>query len=705
MKKNSNGRRILITIVLIVAIIGITFYMAFRIYKLAEAQCWERLYDSSCDINEEFIQKMQGEGESLDAKAGVLSRLGDLKGEAVHDQMKGMRSGITVSPIRLLFKDGTMINEEGQDETLDSGETYKRLERTETYFAGLEKDARNPEVDSMLCVTPVMSEGRIGALLVKYIDRSLLPNLVHNVSFGGGMKAAFADGNTFELTFDTGHKTDYRTVDGFFNENIPMNNRPGNIVDGIKRGDTGKTVFVDAETGGRMYMYYMPSYAYKWIVMAYIEEDKVFANSNNIKNIFSIFGTVEVIILIAYLIWILKDTLAQIDRVVLQERLEKAENAERAKTTFLFNMSHDIRTPMNAIMGYTGIAKTHIDDRERVEDCLNKIDISGMHLLELINDVLDMARIESGNVIVEEKPLDIKECVEGIIIMCKAMANTRHVSLGLHAEDIHDTKVYGDEVHLNEVLMNVASNAIKYTESGGSVMMTVRQTEPFLEDMGKYEFIVEDDGIGMSEEFLSKIFDTFARERNSTVSGIEGTGLGMSIVKRLVELMGGTIGIESEKGKGTKVTICFTMRLCSEKVENDQGSAKGLDMSGMRVLLAEDNEMNREIARIILEEAGLTVEEAVDGFYAVEKVACSQPGYYDFILMDVQMPRINGYEATRQIRQLPDPKLANIPIIAMTANAFGEDKDKALDAGMNAHIPKPIDFRKLFETLQSFRLK
>ncbi|MCR5411177.1 MAG: response regulator [Lachnospiraceae bacterium] len=702
MKKNSNLRRILITVLLIVAIIGTTFFMAFRIYKLAETQCWDRLYDGSCELNEAFTQKMLGEGESLGAIADRISKEEDLKGEDVRKQMQGMRSGVTISPIRLLFEDGTMINENGQDETLDVGETFVRLSATTTYFTGVEKDIRFSDISCMLCVAPVMKNDRPAALLVKYINIQALPALVKTNGLGGAMRVAVADGNTYDLVIDSGHKKYYEDIDDFFNNNVIMDRRPARVVDSIKQADKRRLVFFDEETGKRMYMYTMPSFTYKWLVMAYIEEEIVFANSNNIKRLFTLFGVLEVIILAAYLIWIMKDTLAQIDRVVLQERLEKAEQAERAKTTFLFNMSHDIRTPMNAIMGYTGIARTHMDDRERVADCLDKIHISGVHLLELINDVLDMARIESGNVVIDEKPVNIKECAEGVIIMCKALANMRRVSLRFKAENLRDVNVYADEVHINEVLMNVMSNAIKYTESGGEVTLKVRQVEPFLEDMGKFEFVVEDNGIGMTKEFLEKIYDTFARERNSTVSGIEGTGLGMSIVKRLVELMGGTIGIESQKGKGTKVTICFAMRLAVKESEPGNEEQGCPDLKGKRVLLVEDNEMNREIARIILEENGLLVEEAVDGYYAVEKIAGSVPGYFDFVLMDVQMPRMNGYEATRQIRALSDPVLSNVPIVAMTANAFGEDKEKAAEAGMNAHISKPVDFKALLDTLMGF---
>ena len=705
MKKNSNARRILITILLIVAIMGISFYMATSVYHLAEDHCWERLNDSAWAVNEQFVQKMTGEADSLKARANTFATMPDLKGEALRAQVANMRTGITLSPIRMIFPDGEMINENGAIVALDSGGTFKRLYTEVTHFKGVEPDVVFPNIDTMLCIAPIMREGKVSALLVKYINLQVLPALVNNTNFGGAIRAAFADMDSKDIILDTGHDVKARDMDDMFNKCVIIDKKPVEILNRMKSGASGQFVFQDYQTGQRDFMHYMPSSAFNWIVMTYIPEGVIFSDANSIKNLFSIFGCVEVVILIAYLIWILKDTLAQIDRVVLQERLAKAEQAEKAKTTFLFNMSHDIRTPMNAIMGYTGIAKSHMDDPDKVADCLDKIDISGLHLLEIINDVLDMARIESGNVVVEEKPMDILDCTEEIIIMCKALANSRHVSIGLSAEEVKNRMVYGDLVHINEVLMNVASNAIKYTETGGKVTVGIKQLEPYLEDYGKYEFIIEDNGIGMSEEFLAKIFDTFARERNSTVSGIEGTGLGMSIVKKLVELMGGTIDIKSEQGKGTRVTICFTLKLCSEETEESGEANVALELREKRVLLTEDNEMNREIARTILEESGLVVEEAEDGTVAVEKVSMSEPGYYDFVLMDIQMPVMNGYEATKKIRELDNPDLAQIPIIAMTANAFGEDKERALKAGMNAHIAKPVDFNKLLETLQSINMK
>lgn len=389
-------------------------------------------------------------------------------------------------------------------------------------------------------------------------------------------------------------------------------------------------------------------------------------------------------------------------QIELTEARKEAENANKAKSTFLFNMSHDIRTPMNAIRGYTDVALKHIDDRERVRGCLNKIDTAGTHLLSLINDVLDMSRIETGNIAIEEKPVNILDELGRVIDICRDSAEKKRVELSFMAKHIRDLRVYTDSLHTNQILMNVLSNAIKYTNEGGKVIVTIEEIGK-KNGIVKYEYTIQDNGIGMSEEFVSKIFENFTREKNTTMSGVEGTGLGMAIVKRLVDLLEGTIDIKSKKGVGTTVKVRLPMRL--EESSSDfempiEVERKAISLEGRRALLVEDNEMNREIARIILEEKNIAVEEAVDGDDAVRKLSEVGAGYFDFILMDVQMPRMNGYEATRIIRKMRDDAIASIPIIAMTANAFSEDKREALKAGMNAHLAKPINIEELFKTLE-----
>ena len=521
---------------------------------------------------------------------------------------------------------------------------------------------------------------------------------------------------------------------------------------------------------------------------------------------------------------------------LLEDALTQANKANRAKSVFLSNMSHDIRTPMNAIVGFTNLAVKHIDNREQVEEYLKKIMTSGNHLLSLINDVLDMSHIESGKIHLEEKPCSLPDILHGLHNILQADIHAKQLELQIDTVDVWDEDIYCDKLRLNQVLLNLLSNSVKYTGAGGSVSMRLTEKSSEMEGYANYEFCIKDTGIGMSKEFLEHIFEPFEREQNSTISGIQGTGLGMAITKNIVDMMNGSISVESELGVGTEFTVSFAFRLysgvdevqdipelknCRALVVDDDfnicdsvsymlgqlgmraewtlsGKEAVLrthqavmrkddyyvyivdwllpDMNGVevarrirketggdvpiiiltaydwadiedeareagvtsfcskplflselrsclqsvmepereaekrdaqnavksrtgRILLAEDVELNQEIATVILQDAGFQTEIAGNGKIAVDMLENSEPGYYQLVLMDVQMPEMNGYEATKAIRKLENKELASIPVIAMTANAFEEDKQEALKSGMNAHIAKPIDIEKLFAVL------
>ncbi len=522
---------------------------------------------------------------------------------------------------------------------------------------------------------------------------------------------------------------------------------------------------------------------------------------------------------------------------LLEDALMQANRASKAKSVFLSNMSHDIRTPMNAIVGFTALAMTHIDHQEQVEEYLKKIMTSGNHLLSLINDVLDMSRIESGKIHLDEKPCSLPDILHGLRNILQADIHAKQLELYIDTVDVMDEEIYCDKLRLNQVLLNLMSNAVKYTPAGGIVSMRIIEKAGAPVGCANYEFYIRDTGVGMSKEFVDHIFEPFEREKSSTISGIQGTGLGMAITKNIVDMMNGTIKVKSEQGVGTEVTVGFTFRLlegvkeppdipelkncralvvdddfntcdsvsymlgqigmraewtlsgkeavlrthqavmrgdnygvyiidwllpdlngvevtrrirkemgedvsiivltaydwsdiedeakeagvtafcskplflselrsCLHSIVNTQQEEKEKDTgSGVvgintgRILLAEDNELNQEIAVAILGDAGFSTEVAENGQAAIDMLKQSEPGYYQVVLMDVQMPVMNGYEATREIRKLADRDLSSIPIIAMTANAFEEDKQEALKSGMNGHIAKPIDMDTLFKTL------
>ncbi|MDE5582053.1 MAG: response regulator, partial [Treponemataceae bacterium] len=524
----------------------------------------------------------------------------------------------------------------------------------------------------------------------------------------------------------------------------------------------------------------------------------------------------------------------------LQDALMQAQHANNAKTTFLSNMSHDIRTPMNAIIGFTTIAASHIDNKEQVRDCLQKVLSSSNHLLSLINDILDMSRIESGKVQIKEQECNISEMMHSLVNIIQPQVKAKQLELFIDTFEVVNEDIIADALKMNQVFINLLSNAVKYTPAGGSVSFRIMQRKTFRHGWGDYTFIIKDNGIGMSEEFVKHIFEPFERESTVTQSGIQGTGLGMAITKNIVEMMNGTIAVESEQGKGSTFTVELSLKLqdgkknaeqlkeldglralivdddmnvCDSvnkmlrqlgmrsewttsgreavyraKAAHDEGDsyhtyiidwqmpemngvetarkirssvgenvpiiiltaydwtdieeearavgvtafcAKPLFMSdlksallaannpsaqeesdaapwtlenfsGKRVLLVDDVDMNREIAEIILEEAGFVVETAPDGTDAVAMVEHSPERYYDAILMDVQMPTMNGYEATRTIRNLPRDDVKTLPIIAMTANAMDEDKEAALKNGMSDHIAKPLDITTLISVLKKF---
>jgi len=383
-------------------------------------------------------------------------------------------------------------------------------------------------------------------------------------------------------------------------------------------------------------------------------------------------------------------------------QLEIANASNMAKTNFLFNMSHDIRTPMNAIIGFTELLEKHIDDKALAVNYLHKIQVSNKFLLSLINNVLEMARIESGKITLEENCINANVLNDTVTAVFDAQMRQKNMDFRTSI-NVQHSYIMCDSTKLHEVFLNILSNALKYTPSGGRVTLDTTEIPSTEPGIAIYRTTCTDTGIGMSAEFLPHLFEEFTREHTTTESQVAGTGLGMPIVKRLVDLMNGTIEVKSELGKGTTFIITMPHRIADgadeETLPNTITSFEEGHFKGCRILLAEDNELNAEIAITVLEEAGFQVEHAIDGAECIDLLKRVPSNYYDIILMDIQMPNIDGYEATRIIRSMKDPVKANIPIVAMTANAFDEDKRNALEAGMNAHLAKPIEIPKLATTL------
>jgi signal transduction histidine kinase/ActR/RegA family two-component response regulator len=390
----------------------------------------------------------------------------------------------------------------------------------------------------------------------------------------------------------------------------------------------------------------------------------------------------------------------------LQAARDAAQSASMAKSAFLFNMSHDIRTPMNAVLGFADKIEKYSDDAGKVREAVAKLKNSGTILLNIINEILELSRIESGKIEIEPVPCDVRSGISQLKDAVHPLIEKK--LLGFVTEiNVRDYFVRMDVARVNKIVFNILSNSIKYTPAGGKIWYRLDQVGSLPNGNVLYKWTIRDNGIGMDSAFVTHAFERFSREHSSTVSGIEGTGLGLSVCRELVEKMGGAININSERGKGTVVAFSLPLEKCTESdfpkpVEEEEVHQDTVVLEGRKVLLVDDNEMNREIAMDMLTDNGVIVETAENGFTAVEKVAAAKPGDFDLVLMDIQMPVMDGYEATRRIRALPNKALAGIPIVAMTANAFDEDRKASKAAGMNAHLAKPVGADVLCKVLSEF---
>jgi len=383
----------------------------------------------------------------------------------------------------------------------------------------------------------------------------------------------------------------------------------------------------------------------------------------------------------------------------------EAASASKAKTDFLSTMSHDIRTPMNAIIGLTTITERNLDDKESVKENLRKITLASNHLLTLINDILDISKVESGKLNLSPQTFSVVELVENLVNISEPMVKEKNIDFNCRIGRMDSEYIYADKLRLNQIYINILSNAIKYTEPGGRVSLDMREEESQKPGCVRITYVVSDSGIGMSPEFMETMYQPFSRQTDSRVDSIQGTGLGLAITKKMVDLLEGVIECESEQGKGTTFTVILDLPVADMKKDDVTLEPEGGDfnLNGMNILIAEDNDINWEIISTILDMYGITAERAGNGRICVEKMRLASEGKYDLIFMDIQMPEMNGLDATKAIRALDDPWASSIPIIAMTADAFSENITECLNSGMNGHIAKPIDVELVIKEIRRIK--
>ncbi len=833
---------------IVIAVIMVLLILAYyQINSNLRQRSLSRLEEGANTAIEEITSKIERDSRILNAIASIISQADNFDIEETLAIMKSTNPLFETMNVRVLMPDDRILSADG---TITDAADNDDISFKEEAPLGEHISNRTYNLNTgqpiLRHYVPIIQDGETVALLYGVTDLETLPDSLNidNI-YNASAFVYIIDTRSGDFLVDTWHNTlgntaDYSTKD--YGRETKGEKNWEEYTDDLINMKSGYVIYRTPNTDGWEYLYYAPIGVNKWSVAVGVPEKEAFASVFAVRRVCILLGVLMAVTVILYYLWVRYNakqvTERAVEHAVLAEKLQKAEAADRAKSTFLSNMSHDIRTPMNAIIGFTTLAQANLDNRERTQEYLKKILSSSNHLLSLINDVLDMSRIESGKLNIEEKECSISDIFRDMRNIIQTQMHSKQLNFFMDTVDVVDEDIYCDKLHVNQALLNLLSNAIKFTPAGGTVALTIRQKPCAPKGYGSYEIRVKDTGIGMSPEFTEHIFEPFERERNTTASGIQGTGLGMAITKNIIDTMGGTIELHSEQGKGTEfvINLDFRLRAAPKKVEviqelqglralvvddsfstcdsitkmlcqigmrsewvlhgkeavlhakqayelgdeyhayiidwflsdlsglevvrqirsivgdstpiiivtaydwtafEEEARAAGVnafcnkpiflselkdilmeatgntlsaqqtepvpDLSGYvrgaRLLLTEDNELNREIAEEILTNSGFIVETAEDGTVAVEKVRNSAPGYYSLILMDIQMPKMNGYDATRTIRALDDPDLAGIPIVAMTANAFEEDRRQAFECGMNAHIAKPIDGKKLLEIL------
>lgn len=849
MSKNKNiDKRIAASVVLLV-VIAVLFTASFvKISQAIQKRSYSRMQEGVQTVINEVSSKLKRDSSILNSTAKVISSADNFDIESMREIINNISPLLETTKVRILMPDDRILTPDGN--VTDASEVADLSYEKE---AALGEHVSNRVVNassgtaSIRHFVPIEKDGEVVALLYGVTRLDELPDSlnIQNI-YNSSANVFMIDTDTGDFLLDTmhgrlGNIDDYKS--GEEDRRTKGKVSWAQYTEKLLNSESGYVVFRSQNTDGWQCMNFAPSGINKWSIAVAVPEREAFTSVYAVRGVYAVIGVLMVISVALYYIYISRQTKKlvshAVERAVLEEKLKKAEAAEKAKTTFLSNMSHDIRTPMNAIIGFATLAETNIDNKDRVQQYLTKILSSSNHLLSLINDILDMSRIESGKLNIEEKPCSISDIFRDMRNIIQTQMNSKQLNFFMDTMDVVDEDIYCDKLHVNQVLLNLLSNAIKFTSAGGSVSLTVQQKPGAPKGYGNYEIRVKDTGIGMGADFAEHIFEPFERERTSTVSGIQGTGLGMAITKNIIDTMGGTIEVKTEQGKGSEFIINLQFKLQNETKQvavireltgvrglvvddnfqtcdsvtkmltqigmraewsmhgkeavlrakqavemddefyayiidwllpdlsgievarqlrsivgkhvpiviltaydwtaiEDEAREAGVtafcnkpiflselrdtllsaigktqlpskkpvvipdpvvELEGKRLLLVEDNELNREIAQELLNESGFVVDTAEDGAVAVDKVKNSEPGYYSLVLMDVQMPNMDGYEASRAIRALDNPELSSIPIVAMTANAFDEDRKKALESGMNDHVAKPINVNNLLQVL------
>ncbi len=704
------GLTILPTALILVVAIIMFMFIRIELIQTESDDCWTRLDDEAVSVSREILVRLNDNLVMLELMADAIQIHGS------NTNMKNLTEYITATrehtifeKITICFPDGNILDEDGTFRTHKGKDpSYEELVEAGTTVT-------NQVIDELFerkvvyCSTPIVNDnGEAEGLLIGTIDCVNLQDYFRSTIYKGNGSVFVIDRTDGCFIMDSWHNGYLPTLADVKDGDYEVISEEKSLAEMIQSGESGRSINISKVTGGVTYSSFAPIPDTNWSILVSVSEENIFTTVYNLESTLFIMGIAGLVLIAFIMIFIIFMAVSAVRDRARAGELEREHVANEIKNRFLSTMSHDIRTPLNGIIGMIDIIEKFQDDEVRVRDCVGKIKISANYLLNLTTDMLDLNAIEEDKIQLEEESIDLREFVQDLGVIVEQRAKEQGVTCHIDYTKVEHPRVFASVIHIRRIMVNLVSNAIKYNKENGSIWVTVDETE---NDgvLGYYRLTVRDNGIGMTEEFQKTMFNSFEQEAVSARSSDQGHGLGLSIVKRLTELMNGSIEVESQKDVGTTfyVTVPFRIDTTDHVPKKDEAVMEKVDLTDIHVLVVEDNEFNMEIACVQLEFAGAKVTTAENGKVALNIFEQSDPNTFDFVLMDVMMPEMDGLSAARAIRALEREDAKTVPIIAMTANAFASDVKACIEAGMNEHVAKPLDMdamaRKIMKHVKKYK--
>ncbi len=692
----------MVAMVLATAFLSIVLYI--QMMDKEQESCWERLELATNSTAEKIQVRLDDNMNFLESVADshvLMYEMQDIK--KVGKYLTDVMDTTIFERIDVIQPDNSLITQKGEITERNGKSSYEELVAMGTHISGRRTSSFTGN-EVICCVTPIEKDGETLGLLVGTIDCEKLGEMFEVFTYRGESQLFMIDCSDGNYIIDNWH-SELGNIYELGERKSAEGNAVIDMTSAIINRENARFSFVSETNGKKSYQYCTPIENYNWELCVVVQEDVAFANVNQLSRSLKIVAHIEVVIILLYIAWnILIMTVASKNEEKAKKlEYEKAKN--EARTRFISNMSHDIKTPLNGIVGMLQIIENHRTDDKKVDDCLKKIAVSTQYLSTLASDMLDINEIENNKLVLLEEPINLKTLTSELEVMVEQRARDVGVECYMDCSGLENPYIIGSDVHIKRILVNLIGNSIKYSKDAGKKVWVTIQDEKMKFDKTRqmYKFVVKDNGIGMTKEFQKNMYNAFEQEKISARSDYQGYGLGLTIVNYLVKRMNGTIEIESEKGVGSTFTVSIPFRIDKGEERKEQDKIEVVDLSGMKILVVEDNEFNLEVAEVLLTDVGATIEVASNGKIATEMFAASEVGTYDLILMDIMMPIMDGCEATRVIRTMEREDAKTVPIIAMTASTFAEEIQRCETAGMDAHISKPLNVHKLMMEIIKYK--